>query len=352
MNWYSSFHNGVCACAFLIFLAACPVLADDTTPPGDSTPDETESPTEGCNTKFVNPFTDVAWECLYPIRMAGFNISPSGPDPESRVEKMLCSCQDGAFNRIGVTVGFREPARLMDVTKMAFCMAALGFSLGQDSLWAGGSQKADAQVADTYTAQTHYYYFNPLVVMEILLDFSCMEKVPLDVAGMSELDPLADDDELSLLAMPETVLFANPVAVLACAADAIAATVGVPIDALYWCAGSWGTVYPLVNKDEGNIRTGVQASALVASKQLARGHRELINWGTKGEAAMCGPYPMPIWMKTQYRLQMVEPTLMSSCIPVGRTSLLWEQNKSSIVPGKADHYVYLIWRYRDCCILN
>ena len=38
--------------------------------------------------------------------------------------------------------------------------------------------------------------------------------------------------KLSLFAFPETLLFANPAAILACAADAIAATAGNPTDVL------------------------------------------------------------------------------------------------------------------------
>lgn len=33
---------------------------------------------------------------------------------------------------------------------------------------------------------------------------------------------------------------ANPIAVAACAADAVAATAGEPLDGMFWCAGSWG----------------------------------------------------------------------------------------------------------------
>lgn len=332
---------------FVFFTATHPAYADDGGNPGDN-----PGGGKGCDTRFTNPFSDVAWECMYPIRFAGINISPSGPDPQSKVSKMLCSCQDGALSRIGATIGFHEPARLMDVTKLGLCMAAFGFSLGSESLWGGGHlDSSSGEKTDTYSAQTHYYFFNPLEVMEILMDFSCLEKIPLDVAEMSELDPMSNDDELNMLAFPETILFANPIAILACAADAIAASAGMPIDALYWCAGSWGTVYPLTNKATGNLRTGVWPSALMVSKQLARGHRELLNWGTKGEAAVCGPYPMPIWMKTQYKFQLVQPVVSTQCLPVGRTSLLWEQGKNPPVPGKADNFVYVIWRYRDCCLL-
>lgn len=307
-----------------------------------------------CNTRFTNPFSDVEWSCMYPIRMAGMNISPSGPDPESKVSQVLCSCDDGAFKRVGISVGFREPSRLLDVVKPAYCLAALGMDLGSSSLWNDGSAistpGAKGGNIQSYFAHTHYYYFNPLLLLEILMDMSCLEKLPLDIAAMSELDPLAMNDDLLLLVFPETVLFANPAAVIACAADAVAATAGAPIDALFWCAGSWGTVYPPTNMAPGDEASWVTAAALVGAKYLARGHRELLNWGTKGAAAMCGPFPQPIWRKTQYKFQFVQPVKMRSCVPIGRSGLLWDFGKNPAVPGKADNFSMIVWRYRDCCL--
>ena len=178
----------------------------------------------------------------------------------------------------------------------------------------------------------------------------CLEKLPLDIAAMSELDPFSQDSELSLLAFPEAILFANPAAVLACAADAIASTVGTPIDALFWCAGTWGSVYPLTNDDVAVTEESfVSSAALIGAKYLARGHRELLNWGTKGEAAMCGPYPQPIWHKTQYKFQFVQPVKMRSCVPMGRSTLLWGGGLNPPVPGKEGNFSIIVWRYRDCC---
>jgi len=309
--------------------------------------------TPACDTSFVNPFSSVEWSCMYPIRFAGMSISPSGPDPESKVDTILCSCKDGAFQRIGVAIGFREPSRLLDVAKPAWCLVSLGLDMGNESIWGDGGAisspgGAGGNIRDYY-AHTHYYYFNPLLILQLLLDFSCLEKMPLDIAYMSELDPFAQSDELALFAFPETILFSNPAAILACAADAIAATGGISIDALFWCAGSWGSVYPISGRATGAEGNWVTSSALVAAKYLARSHRELISWGTKGDAAMCGPYPQPIWQKSQYKFQMVQPVKMRSCIPIGRSGLLWDFGKNPAVPGTTDNFSYIVWRYRDCC---
>ena len=68
-----------------------------------------------CNGAFVNPLTETSWSCMFPIRLAGVRISPSGPEPESHISTPLCSCQDGEFTRVGLVMEFSEPALMLDV---------------------------------------------------------------------------------------------------------------------------------------------------------------------------------------------------------------------------------------------
>ncbi|PMX28452.1 conjugal transfer protein, partial [Pseudomonas sp. MPR-R2A7] len=81
--------------------------------------------------------------------------------------------------------------------------------------------------------------------MEILTDFACFEQASFDIAYMTEVDPLWQDDSLAALINPEAIVFANPIAQAACAGDCIAGTVNLPLDPLFWCAGCQGSMYPL-----------------------------------------------------------------------------------------------------------
>ena len=55
------------------------------------------------------------------------------------------------------------------------------------------------------------WYANPILAwLEVLLDFPCLEQGSLDLAYLTEVDPLWNDDELTLILNPEAVLFANP----------------------------------------------------------------------------------------------------------------------------------------------
>src|SRR3546814_1483579 len=98
--------------------------------------------------------------------------------------------------------------------------------------------------------------------MEIVADFLCLESGSIDILYISEIDPLWQDSELTAIINPEAVLFANPLALAACAADCVASTAKLPIDEMFWCAGCQGSMYPM----NGNVSASighVQASRLV-----------------------------------------------------------------------------------------
>lgn len=305
-----------------------------------------------CTGSIVNPLTETSWSCLYPIRMAGVRVSPSAPDPEAYLSQPLCSCQDGANLRVGLIMGFREPSRLEDTVKDAWCFAGFGMDLGSSNVWGDGGSEAQGSkrgIEQGYSAEVHSYFYNPLYLMELLLDMRCMEKIPVGISDLSEVRPDHKDGPLNLMLYPETLLFSNPIATAACMADAVGATAGYPLDALFWCAGSWGSVYPMTGTSQQKGGTNVEAAANVAAKSIARGHRNLTWWGTKGQAALCGMYPQPVWMKSQYKLQPVRPIRSALCPPIGRTELLWGAGNNPPVPQRADNFSYMVWRWRDCC---
>ena len=86
--------------------------------------------------------------------------------------------------------------------------------------------RADGDSASSSFYQAHFYLNPVLYWLEVLLDFPCLENGAFDLAYLTEVDPLWNDDELTLILNPEAVLFANPLALAACAADCVAATLG------------------------------------------------------------------------------------------------------------------------------
>ena len=101
----------------------------------------------------------------------------------------------------------------------------------------------------------------------------------------------------------DAVLFANPIAIAACAADCVAATVGFGLNTLFWCAGCQGGLYPM----DGHVQYhmgGVRTAALLAQRLTAKMHRELIAWGWHGSRGLCGPYFEPIMDKSSYKTNL------------------------------------------------
>ena len=114
-----------------------------------------------------------------------------------------------------------------------------------------GSSGGDGATGSVWHA--HYYVYPLLSWIGALLDLGCLEGGSLDIAWTSELDPAWLDDELSFLLSPEAALFANLPAQAACAADCAAASAGLPLDPMFWCAGCQGGMYPLT----GNVAAHV-----------------------------------------------------------------------------------------------
>ncbi len=300
-----------------------------------------------CVGRFVNPITDVCWKCLFPITIAGVKIaaSPMADTSNSRAPICLCPRPNIPVPVPGIPIGFWEPVRLVDVTKSPMCMVSLGgISLGTSSQ---RGIKDDKEGTAFY--HVHWYIYPVIYWLEILLDFMCLEMVAVDVAYLTEFDPLWGDDMKSTILNPESLLFGNLAAQSACIADCVTCSTGqLSNDAMFWCAGCQGSIYPFTGTT-AHHNGGVGTSVLIVSKFMAKMHRQLMLWGYYGTEGLCGKYPMPILQKSQYRLQMTYPIPeVSSCKKIGETEVTWQAGRE--FPVKGEDFGYLIWRKRACCL--
>ncbi|QTA78478.1 Putative conjugal transfer protein [Desulfonema limicola] len=323
------------------------------------------------------------WECMFPVRIAGTRIDPyrdetdnidqsnmdfntivnaSGSNPnDSDSSDVFCKCESAGVvteTPIGITVSFWEPTRVIEVVKDSFCFPLLGSDLsgeitGSDADSMRQSKDGTVQVVKPGVQQSfwqaHYYVFPIMAILEVLTDFICMDFSAFDLGYMTEVDPRWDDSELSALLTPETVLFANPVAQLACIPDVMAATVKYTINTLYWCQGAWAKVFPLTGFVT-HTGTPVQSQAAILGRTIYNLHRSFVLWGTVGTEAMCHRVPMPIWKKGQYKWQLLWPKRDTKCRVIGEPGFKWSSNKNPPFPDKnPDNFVNLLWRKRDCC---
>ena len=308
-----------------------------------------------CNGKFANPITDYCWSSVFPIKVAGIKLPLiSGQEDKSSNTDAICTCGDGLDSTIGVSTSFWEPTTMVDVVRKPFCASGLGgVDLGEiiDAPSAGFSVTDGGAVVNEAFYQVHWYQNPILYLVDTVVDSSCIDNLPFEMAYLTELDPLWNDEEMTTLLNPDAFLYANPVAQLACAGDCIAASTGFTNAATYWCAGCQGSMFPLTGKVSAHIGA-VNSSSLLLQKFTHKAHRELLIWGASGKDGMCYKYPKYLMDKTDYKYSMLfpvpQPKINGLCSqPYGRSTIAWGAGKA--FPYYGEDMVYQVFRKRDCC---
>lgn len=178
-----------------------------------------------------------------------------------------------------------------------------------------------------------------------------MQGGDFDIAYLTELDPTWQDSEMSFVLSPESVLFGNPIAASACAADALSSTLTKkPLDSLFWCAGAQGTYYPMTGHVNAPL-SPVQTALLLTERMNYKMHREfLISDSSPKSGAICKEHHYSVTPKSRYRYELVNQVADGKhCYPGGLSTLAWEAGK--IKPHTPDQYGFLVWRKRSCTFL-
>lgn len=322
-------------CLLLSVIAARPALAG-----GDNAGDG----------RWVNPISDVCWKCLFPMSLGSIQLASGAhrdtPNPASPIQL----CPYGIFYRLGLAIGFWEPLALADVTREPGVMVNMGgFKINLGKTGTGRSGQSDAPTPGSFY-HVHWYKYPLLFWLNIITSTGCMQTGDMDIAYLSEVDPLWNDSTLSMIINPEVALFNNLLAQGACAADSISSTAGLPLDPLFWCAGAQGSMYPFTGYTSNEF-SPLEASLLVTERMAFKLHREGLVMETVGaDVAVCYEYPSPIIPKSRWRYQMVnmypEP---SDCHPFGTSTQLWGSTHNT--PATKKNFGWLLWRKRNCVYL-
>jgi conjugal transfer pilus assembly protein TraU len=311
----------------------------------------------GCVGRFVNPVTDVSWASIFPITIGTTPVVPSPlglPDTiNPAIPVALCPITPVIY-RLGITLGYWEPHSMVDITRIPYCMVNMGYqmSMGVNQQQIGGRSNYMAGSSDSSFYHVHWYKFNILYLLNLIMSIFCMQSDGVDLAYMSELDPLWDDEMLAFINNPEAILFGNPIAQMACVAEAMATATNMvlPFDMLFWCAGSQGGIYPLTGS-VAYTNTNISNAVLLTERMNYKLHRQGMIMETKGfYPAVCNQYPSPILPKSRYRYQLTnvvpEPYLSH---PYTTTTVLSESGKDHIVSGT--NFGILNFRKRNCVFL-
>ena len=310
-----------------------------------------------CHGKLFNPISDTNWNDFFPLTIMGVQIGPNG-DPPTMYVPPICECP-GAFGipSFGIGVTYWQPTYIAEVERNAGCAPSLG---GGTQLFSGysledseqayiGSDQGAKGTSGSTRMQIHWYKYPLFSFFSAFKDLGCRSGGGFALAYVTEIDPTWQNDLWAGLYSPEAGLFGNMAANTACIADALASNVAYPIDALFWCAGSWGNVYPLSGNANQSL-TPFQVDNLELAKFIARLAREGLAWQTIGPSAICGAHPNPIWIKSQYRVDEVYPVITRGA-PLVIGALPFKQIPGLITNTPVNtSMVDLIWQGQDCCV--
>ncbi len=260
----------------------------------------------------------------------------------------ICICGKPPNIRIGIKVSFWDPARLIETVKDAWCFPSIGVSLSHTGFLSGSTTAKSSNSNETF-AQAHYIWIDVFSLVGLFTDYNCFSPIEFDITYMTEIDPTWNSDITGFLLNPEALLFGNPVAQISCAADSVASNVGVSLDPLFWCMGSWGSAYPLTGHWSGQDKTA--GNAAIASRIIYKLAREMLLWDSA--VSYCHKTPVPIWMKTHYRLQEARPLRSAWILPLGRSDLIWGALSNPPISagmGSEDNFLWVLFKERLCCM--
>ena len=300
--------------------------------------------------------TSLCWDCTFPIRVSGVTISGSknkGNIPEEAANQAFCLCPDKlGVPHPGILTQFWEPYRMVEWQRIPGCMSVLNgtrFPFRSTFVGTHGQLSEDGKEGSMFK-HYHYFSFPVMEMMDVFVPADCNPGyyVDIDILYLSEMDPTWNDDVLAYFSMPETSLLTSPLAAVACIPEAVSSTFAQkPIQSLFWCAGTWGLLYP----SSGNAKEPdpINGTMLFASRMLNVMHRRGFVHRTVGEDAMCSGVIDPTLPKYQYRFSMFHPIPHTdNTFVIGESPLRWGLTR--IIPATGEDQVYIIWRWLDCCM--
>lgn len=303
---------------------------------------------------------------VFPISLGGVTINPFGnlPNFESCGNSPVCVCILGTppIPHIGLTASLWMPTSVIETVKTPFCFPLLGLSIPGASAYLGSANNASHKPASggeekqpqNTSDEVHYIEYPIFLPLNLFVAITSGNMLQIlgavgNIGYISEIDPTWKSDMLSTVLDPESILFANPIAQLSCMADSATSAVGEPLDPLFWCMGSYGSTYPVAQQI--NSFGNVQGSAGLAARTLFHLSRMLRLWSTESCAGICGPIPMPIWIKSEFSYFPVYPGLYPIRIPIGQTGLIWDHAINMAIPTQSDNFDWFMYQHWTVCFL-
>ena len=152
---------------------------------------------------------NICWSCIFPMRIMGVGSSPEGAAPSQPV----CYCTDqNGVPEVGWQLSFFQPVKIVEVVQSPWCSPFLeGVSLQSSSFDMGkGATNRPKGGNEAGFYDVHLWGVSDLVMLKLP---SLWGIVPLSLyidpslTYIDEVDPLWENDLLTLVLNPEAVVF-------------------------------------------------------------------------------------------------------------------------------------------------
>lgn len=306
---------------------------------------------------FVPPLAPIIyktnWNNIFPITVAGVEIgrSSGAKNPYRMVKTTPCICPSRFFGvpSPGIMVTFFQPKYVAEIEKEPGCVKMLAAKLLPSLISSRSGMSTDTTTNSEQKRQVHLFEFPLFTLFEQFKMFGCLQGdlEVFDTGFVSEIDAPWQFDGWASIFSPESALFANPVAHMACAADAVGAAANQNVDPLFWCEGH-RLVYPYSGRNNTET-TNELANLAILGKFVARHTRLGVFTQTIGREAICHPIVNPVWNKSQWRVDPLFPSNVGWGRPIvfGQSELLWRTVGN--YPGR-ESYIFNLWRAVQCCV--
>lgn len=299
----------------------------------------------------------ICWDCYFPMTVAGIDWdAPSGDGsggrPPGGYNSPACVCIDElGVPAPGVHTAMWDITHAIETVGTPYCSPMLGGEniQGVQRIATGGDLTGGEP--DNAFLNVHVWTFPVATVVQLFTGANCNPGniLEIDMSYISEPDPLWNDEILTTMIQPESLVFSSLPAQLACVGECAAMHASSNINLAPWCVGCWGNAYPSTGFDVAGSSSLKLASTL-AVKSLNAMHRRLLLHKTYGSDAMCQSVIYPSLPKEQYRLGMVYPGVEgNSNHQMGEPTVFWGAGMSS--PTASGQSVQVLYRYKECCTL-